>query len=77
MQTFLEDVAVSALMLIESEAFGVYLNRRDFTPELDPEDAARKAIQTAILRTVELMEPNEKSSDDEWLSELYWNEVST
>lgn len=77
MDEFLENVAISALMTIERDAFDVYLKRRDLTPELDAEDAARKAIQTAIYKTTELMEPNEISQDEQWLSELYWNEVST
>jgi hypothetical protein len=77
MQTFLEQVALGALLLIEHEAYGIYLNRRDLTPELDPDDAARAAVQRAIFRTVEMLEPNEKSSDEDWLSQLYWQEVST
>lgn len=77
MQDFLERVAVGALTLIEREAFDIYLNRKDLTPELDADDAARRAIQKAIYRTVEMMEPSVINEDEEWLSNLYWQEVST
>lgn len=76
MQDFLEQAALGALLLIEHEAYGLYLNRKDHDSELDADEAARVAVQRAIFRTVELLEPNEKLTDESWLSQLYWNEVS-
>lgn len=75
MQTFLEQATLSALLLIEREAYSVYIDRKDACPELDPDEAARAAVQRAVFRTTELLEPNEKSSNESWLSQLYWNEV--
>ena len=77
MEDFLHDTAVNALLIIERDAMRMWYNRKDASPELEPEDACRKAIQTAIYKTTELFEPSIISEEESWLSDAYWDHVSS
>lgn len=76
MSDFVHEVALNALHVIARDAQDIYYRRRENTPELDADDAMKLAVQTAIYRTVDLLEPSE-TTDDEFLSKMYWNEVSS
>ena len=77
MEDFLHDTALSALLIIERGAMEIWYDRRDASPELDPEEACRKAVQTAIHKTTELLEPSIIDEGSCWLSDAYWDHVSS
>lgn len=70
--THAETIAVNALLEIGKKALDHFYEVKS---DEGYEEAARQAILNAVHDTVYLMEPNE--AEDKFLSELYWQAVSS
>ncbi len=72
--THTETIAVNALLEIGKQAMDHFY---EVKADDGYEEAARQAVIKAVHDTVYLMEPNETEDDKKFLSELYWQAVSS